>query len=189
MSIPFLTGVKTTTLSLSLTSTFYIGIKNDWRWTMVKKRIGRPTKPPKPGERVPIGLRVTAQMKRKLEEAATEKGRSLSQEAEMRLQNSLSSDWQLTLVYRGYALPVIRREGGLFVALPVGIDEYDNIDDELLPLHIAPKDLQRIRNYFAGTPPPYGMSWAEINKSDEEESIQDNIDEQEHQARLAKRRK
>ena len=49
-----------------------------------KKRIGRPTKPPEAGERVPLGLRVTPEMKKRLERAAIRKGRSLSQEAEMR---------------------------------------------------------------------------------------------------------
>ena len=44
------------------------------------KRIGRPTKPPKEGERVQLGLRVTPEMKKQLEEAAIRKGRSLSQE-------------------------------------------------------------------------------------------------------------
>ena len=82
----------------------------------------------------------------------------------MRLQNSLSSDWQLTLVYRGYALPVIRHGGGLFVCAPGR--------NRRIPITLMtsccrctslPKDLQRIRNYFAGTPPRYDMSWAEIN--------------------------
>ena len=45
-----------------------------------KKRIGRPTKAPKPGERVALGLRVTPAMKQRLEAAAIRMGRSLSQE-------------------------------------------------------------------------------------------------------------
>jgi hypothetical protein len=47
------------------------------------KRMGRPTKPPTPGERVPLSLRVTAEIRERLEKAAVEKGRSLSQEAEL----------------------------------------------------------------------------------------------------------
>jgi hypothetical protein len=57
-----------------------------------RKRIGRPTKPPKPGERVTLGLRVTPEIKNKLEKAAMEKGRSLSQEAEFRLERSFERE-------------------------------------------------------------------------------------------------
>lgn len=53
-----------------------------------KKRVGRPTRPPRPGERVTLGLRVTADLKRKLEKDAVKAGRSLSQEAEIRLERS-----------------------------------------------------------------------------------------------------
>jgi hypothetical protein len=57
-----------------------------------KKRIGRPTRPPKPGERVTLGLRVTAELKNRIEGAANEKGRSLSQEAEFRLERSFDRE-------------------------------------------------------------------------------------------------
>jgi hypothetical protein len=57
-----------------------------------KKRIGRPTRPPKPGERVTLGLRVTAELKNRIEAAANEKGRSLSQEAEFRLERSFDRE-------------------------------------------------------------------------------------------------
>jgi uncharacterized protein YjbJ (UPF0337 family) len=56
------------------------------------KRIGRPTKPPKAGERVTLGLRVTPEIKNKLEKVAIEKGRSLSQEAEFRLERSFDRE-------------------------------------------------------------------------------------------------
>jgi hypothetical protein len=56
------------------------------------KRIGRPTKPPVEGERVPLGLRVTAEAKRKLEEAAIKSGRSISQEAELRIERSFDDE-------------------------------------------------------------------------------------------------
>lgn len=55
-------------------------------------RIGRPTKTPKPGERVSLGLRVTADLKRKLDEAAKKSGRSQSQEAELRLERSFERE-------------------------------------------------------------------------------------------------
>jgi len=58
-----------------------------------RKRLGRPTKPPTPGERVPVGFRITAQTKQKLEAAAIESGRSLSQEAELRLEQSFEREW------------------------------------------------------------------------------------------------
>ena len=51
-------------------------------------RIGRPTKDPVDGERVQLGLRVTAGVKRRLDTASVESGRSLSQETEMRLKQS-----------------------------------------------------------------------------------------------------
>ena len=58
-----------------------------------RKRLGRPMKPPTPGERTPLGLRVTAEVKQKLEEAAIQSGRSLSQEAELRLEQSFEREW------------------------------------------------------------------------------------------------
>lgn len=53
---------------------------------------GRPTKAPKAGERVPLGLRVTAEMKRKLDAASERSGRSQSQEAEFRMERSFSEE-------------------------------------------------------------------------------------------------
>ena len=53
-----------------------------------KSRRGRPSKIPVEGERNSLGLRVTAQLKAKLEEAAAASGRSQSQEAEFRLERS-----------------------------------------------------------------------------------------------------
>jgi len=53
-----------------------------------KKRIGRPTKPGTAGQRNSLGLRVTAETKRKLEAAAVKSGRSQSQEAEFRIEQS-----------------------------------------------------------------------------------------------------
>jgi len=54
------------------------------------KKIGRPTKEPEAGERVPLGLRVTATLKRQLDSAAEMSGRSQSQEAEFRLERSFA---------------------------------------------------------------------------------------------------
>ena len=57
-----------------------------------KKRMGRPTQPPVEGERVSLGFRVTAEVKRKLEAAAVASGRSISQEAELRIERSFAAD-------------------------------------------------------------------------------------------------
>lgn len=44
------------------------------------------------GDRVPLGLRVTAEMKIRLDQAAIQSGRSQSQEAEFRLERSFRED-------------------------------------------------------------------------------------------------
>src|SRR5262245_2356565 len=67
------------------------------------KRRGRPSRAPDPGERVKLGLRVTPTLKQHLDTAAQNGGRSQSQEAEFRLEQSfdrgdLLSD-ALTLAY------------------------------------------------------------------------------------------
>ena len=54
-----------------------------------KKRIGRPTKPGTAGQRNPLGLRVMAETKRRLEAAALKSGRSQSQEAEFLIEQAL----------------------------------------------------------------------------------------------------
>ena len=50
-----------------------------------------PGRPPLPGERVPLGLRVTKEIKQKLDQASHASGRSQSQEAELRLEQSFNS--------------------------------------------------------------------------------------------------
>jgi hypothetical protein len=56
------------------------------------KRIGRPRKVPEPGERVALGLKVTSQVKNKIEAAADATGRTQSQEAELRLEQSFERE-------------------------------------------------------------------------------------------------
>jgi hypothetical protein len=84
------------------------------------KRIGRPTKPPLSGERIPIGLRVTPEMKTQLDTAAKQNGRSLSQEVEIRLERSFDRQKLLpevlTLTYR-------EELSGLLMLLGVAMDE------------------------------------------------------------------
>jgi hypothetical protein len=53
---------------------------------------GRPLKEAPAGKRVPLGLRVTAEIKTKLAAAAVETNRSQSQEAELRLERSFTND-------------------------------------------------------------------------------------------------
>jgi hypothetical protein len=62
---------------------------------MEKQRRGRPVKPATEGERTPLSLRVSSTVKGMLEAAAQEAGRSLSQEAELRLESSFERDWLL----------------------------------------------------------------------------------------------
>ena len=57
-----------------------------------KRRAGRPTKPPKSGDRVSLGLRVTADVKARLDAVAGANGRSQSQEAELRLEQSFKDE-------------------------------------------------------------------------------------------------
>ena len=53
------------------------------------RKIGAPPKrDPRPGERFQLGVRVTPDLKRKLDAAAQESGRSLNQETELRLERS-----------------------------------------------------------------------------------------------------
>ncbi len=63
------------------------------------KTRGRPTHPPQEGMRNPLGLRVTAQAKSRLEDAARKSGRSLSQEAEARIEASFLSEDILSFLF------------------------------------------------------------------------------------------
>ena len=56
--------------------------------TKEAKRIGRPAKAPTRGERVSLGLKVTADIKRRIDSAARASGRTQSQEAEHRIELS-----------------------------------------------------------------------------------------------------
>lgn len=57
-----------------------------------RRKPGRPGREPAPGERVGLSLRVTPQTKRALDAAAESQGRSLSQEAEVRLERSFQAE-------------------------------------------------------------------------------------------------
>jgi predicted transcriptional regulator len=62
------------------------------------KRIGRPTKAPQPGKKVSLGLKVTADIKNRLDAAARASGRTQSQEAERRLEGSFEHENRLTQI-------------------------------------------------------------------------------------------
>lgn len=59
---------------------------------MQKKKRGPRFKPAKDGERISLGFRVTAELKRKLDSAADRSGRSQAQETELRLENSFAKN-------------------------------------------------------------------------------------------------
>jgi hypothetical protein len=63
-------------------------------------RIGRPMRRAEEGERVMLGLRVSADLKNKLDEASRKSGRSQSQEAEMWLQQTFLMEEQAGALYQ-----------------------------------------------------------------------------------------
>ena len=63
-------------------------------------RLGRPLKEAAEGHRVMLGLRVSADVKNKLDEAARKSGRSQSQEAEIRLQKSFDAEELATMIFQ-----------------------------------------------------------------------------------------
>ena len=52
--------------------------------------MGRPPKPPTPGELAPLSVRITAALKARLQAVADEAGRSISAEVESRLEDSFN---------------------------------------------------------------------------------------------------
>ena len=64
------------------------------------KRVGRPIKEVEEGERAALSLRVRPMIKKKLEEAADLNGRSLSQEAEFRLEHTFDRESLLSEVIK-----------------------------------------------------------------------------------------
>jgi hypothetical protein len=107
-----------------------------------KRQPGRPTKLAKEGEKTTLSLRVTPELKRQLDDAGASGGRNLSQEAELRLRNSLQAervlDEAVDLVFPAdasiVAIPLLRLlaavgpQAGYFSTLtPAGArDWFDN---------------------------------------------------------------
>ena len=117
----------------------------------------------KPTQIVQVGTRLPERMRVALEKSAKARGESLNAEIVRRLEMSLSADKQLILAYGGNWLSVIRSGGDLLVALPISWDDELGIDDDLVTLKVSEDDLNRIRNFFRGAPPPYNLSNAEIS--------------------------
>ncbi len=104
-----------------------------------RKRMGRPSKPPVPGERVSLGLRVTANMKMKLDQAAAESGRSQSQEAELRLEQSFMRGEELVIAQGSAFSPVFFIKGEMWVY--VG-------EESVAPLRMSSKDQERLLRFL-----------------------------------------
>jgi hypothetical protein len=100
---------------------------------------GRPRREPEPGERVSLGLRVTPELKRVLDEAAASSGRSQSQEAEMRLEHSFDRgrllsevmslaygrDLAAVLIMLGDAMQIVGEKGGFYTTETVeGVENW-----------------------------------------------------------------
>jgi len=90
---------------------------------MTKNRIGsrrgRPKKGEELGERVPLGLRVTPETKRRLDVASFNTGRSLSQEAEIRLERSF---YIQDLLEDALQMKYGQRVAGLIMAIGMTIE-------------------------------------------------------------------
>jgi hypothetical protein len=65
------------------------------------RRSGGKPRPPKEGERFPVSFRVTPELKRKLDESARRNGRSQSQEAELRLEQSFREESRAPILLEG----------------------------------------------------------------------------------------
>jgi hypothetical protein len=112
---------------------------------MAKKRVGRPVVEAEPGERAGLSLRVTPEVKKRLELAAEKHGRSLSQEAEFRLERSLYIEQHMMLTHGdGWAPVAALGLGGLLIML----------DDGVVALKVNKEDLKRLRDFFRGAPHP-----------------------------------
>jgi hypothetical protein len=57
-----------------------------------KKRIGRPPKAAPPGKRVALGLKVTSEIKQRLDEEARKNGRTQSQQAELMIERAFQQE-------------------------------------------------------------------------------------------------
>src|SRR5262245_19190577 len=82
-------------------------------------RVGRPPMTPQAGQRVSLGLKVTPEVKTRLDLAARHTGRTQSQEAELRLERSFEREDLLSEVL---ALHFGRQLAGILIAVGLGMD-------------------------------------------------------------------
>jgi TraY domain len=90
-----------------------------------RKRAGRPTTTGKVGEKATLGIRASADLKKRLDEAAKLNGRSLSQEAELRLEQSFRQ--QQDLLLETLATAYGPRLAVLIIALARGMGELQRL--------------------------------------------------------------
>src|SRR4051794_16631558 len=84
-----------------------------------RKRPGRPARELEPGERVPMSFRVRPELKRRMDAAAAESGRSVAQEIELRLERSFEREALLLEVLElRYGSPL----AGLLMAMGAAMD-------------------------------------------------------------------
>jgi hypothetical protein len=98
-----------------------------------KPRAGRPIKPASPGKRVSLGLKVTAEIKQRLDAAARANGRTQSQEAETRLERSFRDEQLLPALLE---LAVGRFNAGLLLLIGKVVQEIGLF----APLYIQPSE-------------------------------------------------
>jgi hypothetical protein len=91
------------------------------------KRIGRPMKQPPRGTRMSLGLKVGADVKRRIDSAARASGRTQSQEAELLIERALHYDRMLSAmntsleqIRRGQVENAFRAEGYRAMHSPYG---------------------------------------------------------------------
>jgi predicted transcriptional regulator len=112
-----------------------------------KSRGGRPGREPAEGERVKLGLRVTPEVKRRLDAAAEQNGRSQSQEAEFRLERSFDRQDLLSDVLKAEFEPTL---AGIILATGRIMSVHGSTAEALLGLH----------NYLLEAPPDLDDNWA-----------------------------
>jgi hypothetical protein len=118
------------------------------------------------GERLPLGLRVTKELKRKLRDISHESGRSLSQEAEFRLEQTFKSS---STLFEALDLAYGRHTTGLLLALGLAIQttgtrclmlskwKFDGCEDWLADPYAFDQAVRAVNTILERFRPPGGM--------------------------------
>lgn len=138
---------------------------------------GGPKRQAKPGERVPVSLRVTPEMKLMLEQSAQKSGRSLSQQAEFFLERAFDRQ---ELLVEALTLAFGREPAGLLLAVADVMDAnwmlaqreagkrsswFDDAYAYDQAVRAANKVFEALRPDGDPTPPkssPFGEDWGEV---------------------------